>query len=372
MSKFYIDIRSPDGGTRIAYLDGYGFSDLEYVINRNAPGAASLTVPARGLPVSAFRDDTRLCIYRRSDKATTATLEGETCFFVRRITRNRDTVTLHATSAMEVLARRIVKYTAGSTQARKNAPADQLLLAVLEENFGSLATGLGRAVDPYVFSIANASTGSTYPTIRKSFAWDNVLELCQDIAATCDELGSFLTFDVVQLQNQALGFRAWQGTRSGDRRARGPGAFVLSVDNGTLTDAEIDLDWTEAKNAVVVGGQGEGEDRAVVDVSDEARINASFMGRNEIFASTTQQEYTAAELTKEGQAKLSELRPRLKITGKIAETDSFGYGRDYNIDTLLTASVYGYTLDVRVSSVHVTVSGGQETIETAMSNESAI
>lgn len=372
MSEYAIDIRSPDGGTRLAYLDGYGFSDLDYVINRNAPGAAMLTVPARGLPVAAFKDDTRLNIYRRSRRASTATIEGETCFFVRRITRNRDTVTLHATSAMDVLSRRIVKYTAGSTQARKNLPADQLMLAILEENFGSGASGTGRAVDPYVFSVANASTGSTYPTIRKSFAWDNVLELCQDIAATCDEMGTFLTFDVVQLQNQALGFRVWQGTRNGDRRATGPGAFMLSVDNGTLTDAEIDLDWTNEKNAVIVGGQGEGEDRAVVDVADGLRVSASLFGRNEIFASTTQQEYTTAELTKEGQAKLNELRPRLKITGKIAETDSFGYGRDYSIDTLLTASVYGYTLNVRVNTVHVTVSGGQETIETALSNESAI
>lgn len=372
MADFAIDVRSPDGQNRIAYLDGFGFSELDYVINRNAPGAATLRVPTRTFPASAMREDVRLYIYRRGNLANSATLEGDTCFFVREITRDRDTVTLMADSALSLLSRRIVNYTAGSSQARKNLTADNMMREVLVENFGTSATGAGRAISGALFDIPNAVTGSTYPTLRKSFAWDNVLDLFQDIAAACAELGTYITFDIVQIQGAMLGFRSWPGSRGGDRRAKGASAFVLSVDNGTLTDATISLSWREAKNAVIVGGQGEGSDRVLSDVADADRVQESVFGRNEVFLQSSQQEYTAAELAKEGQSKLNELRPRLKITGKIAETSSFGYGRDYGIDTLMTASVYGYIQDVRVESIHVTLSGGEESIDVSMSNESTL
>lgn len=374
MGSYGIEIRSIDGLSRIAYLDRDGIVELDYVLTENSPHALTLKVPARFLPVDALQEDTRIYVYRRPTGTSSSSLEGETCFLVQAITRTRDEITISAVGAMHILSRRIINYTSGSSQAKKTAFADEIMRLVLVENFGDSATGTGRKITTGFFEIpaqrlVSGNVVSDFPSISKAFAWDNVLEVFQEIANACATAGTYMSFDVTAI-GQTLGFRTWAGTRGGDRRKWRTGAIPLSEEAGNLTDVEIAIDFSEYKNYVRAGGQGEGADRALAEAINTQRLN--IWGRREMFYNASSSD-ESDNLQDEADAQLWAALPRLSFTGTIQETPTFRYGVEFSLGTLLTADTRGFSFDCRLSSIHVTLGNdGRETIDIKTSGETVI
>ena len=376
MADYAIDIRSTDGRTRLAYLDSVGIMDLEYVLTENVPHAAKLTVPPGILNANALQEDTRLYIYRRPVGSNSYTLEGQTCFLVQTINRTRDEIMLSAVGAMDILGRRIVNYTSGSAQAKKSAFADEMMRLILTENFGASATGTGREIPAELFDIPNqrlvsGNVVSAFPSISKAFAWDNVLKVFQEIADACATAGTYMSFDVVAIGQSMLGFQTWNDTRGGDRRRGKTNSVILSEEAGNLT-ARIALAYGDSKTYIRAGGQGEGEARALAEAMNTGNILASPWGRREAFHNASSSDVSSA-VQDEAYAQLWASRPRLTFEGEIMETQSFRYGVEFSLGTLLTADTRGFSFECRMSNIHVSLGrDGSEAVDIKVTGETAI
>ena len=376
MADYAIDIRSADGRTRLAYLDSVGIMELEYVLTENSPHAAKLVIPPGMLNANALQEDTRLYIYRRPVGSNAYMLEGQTCFLVQTIDRTRDEITLTAVGAMDILSRRIINYTAGSSQAKKSGFADEIMRLILVENFGTSATGTGREIPAEMFNIPNqrlvsGNVVSAFPSISKAFAWDNVLKVFQEIADACATAGTFMSFDVVAIGQSMLGFQTWDGARGGDRRRGKTNAVILSEESGNLT-ARIALAYGDSKTYIRAGGQGEGEARALAEAISTARVLASPWGRREAFHNASSSE-ESDNVQKEADAQLWASRPRLSFEGEIMETPVFRYGVEFSLGTLLTADTRGFSFECRMSNIHISLGrDGGESIDIKVSGETVI
>jgi hypothetical protein len=376
MANYAIDIRSPDGRTRLAYLDSVGIMELEYVLTENSPHAAKLVIPPGILTADALREDTRLYIYRQPIGANAYILEGQTCFLIQTIERTRDEITVSAVGAMDILSRRIVNYAAGSTQAKKTGFADEIMRLVLTENFGASATGTGREIPAALFNIpsqrlVSGNVVSAFPSISKAFAWDNVLSVFQEIAAACATAGTFMSFDVVAQGTALLGFQTWDITRGGDRRRGKTNAVILSEEAGNLV-ARIALSYGDSKTYIRAGGQGEGEDRELAEAIDTARVLASPWGRREAFSNASNSD-TAGAVQDEADSQLWAGKPRLNFEGEIIETPTFRYGVEFSLGTLLTADTRGFSFECRMSNIHVGLGrDGSEKIDIKVAGETVI
>jgi hypothetical protein len=119
---------------------------------------------------------------RRSINGALPYLDGETVWFVRYASDNLDGIlTLQAQDTMGLIARRIVPYAAGTSQASKTTPtaADDLIKTVFKENAGSSVTDANRDLSTYISVQANLTLGQS---VTKNFAWQQLLSTLQAMA----------------------------------------------------------------------------------------------------------------------------------------------------------------------------------------------
>lgn len=139
------------------------------------------------------------------------------------------TATLVCEDAMSLLRQRVVAYANGTGQAAKTLQADDMLKALVRENF----TG-DRAVTNFMVQ-ANKSLA---PTISKEdMAWRTLLIICQEIAQASAENGTPLYFDIVADIGRNLEFRTYIGQRGRKVKAGGLAGelFEMMVEGVSIT-----------------------------------------------------------------------------------------------------------------------------------------
>lgn len=356
------------------------FSKLEYVLNENAVGALTLEMPPV-VPWEWFRRDTQIEVWRAPDRRQLGMqLETATLWLVDYAALDvgaNDLVRITASDAMTILDRRIVAYYAGSPQSQKNDQYDDMMKAIVRENFGSLATITSRDINGgTAFGLgAPFNVIADYGQMQsgtKAFAWRNALTVLQEIADASaqtglidDYLGFRLAFDP---GGGRLSFHTFKKSLGSDRRVSGNNPLILSPDMGSLTDVTLANDWRGTKSVVWVAGPGEGSARLVSYRVDNATYNDGPFSWNEAFVDARNVGDTAgiADLDNEALAELRLLRPRRTFTAKVSETDQVRYGIDYALGTLVTAQAKGVSFDCRVKQVHVVVDAAGEHIESAI------
>ena len=165
-----------------------GFVLLDYWQVANGIGPLTLQLP-RGLPLWWFSLDSQIEVWRAG--------MPEGVWLVRRAGRKisdagQAVIEVRGVSLAELLTRRIVAAAAGSAQAHRPGPADDVLRAIVREQFGAGA-GAGRDISALLEVEPDCGFG---PTIAKSFARRNVLRVLQEIAAQSAQHGTPLFFDV--------------------------------------------------------------------------------------------------------------------------------------------------------------------------------
>ena len=78
---------------------------------------------------------------------------------------------------MQLLTRRIVAYNSGASQASKTDQADDMMKAIVRENFGSLATDTDRDWSAYLSVEVDLSLGQS---LSKSFSRRKVLQVLKE------------------------------------------------------------------------------------------------------------------------------------------------------------------------------------------------
>ena len=352
------------------------YTSLQYALAENDIGALTLVMPPV-VPLDWIQRDTRIEIWRSID-GEAAYLEGSggdgTQWFIRRrertVASGETLITLTAYDAKHLLKRRIINFAAGSAQSTKTGNIDNIMKAVVRENFGSGASGTGRDISAYLSVQADTSL---LPSLTASFAWSNVLtalvELCEESLA--NQYPAF--FDVVK-SGTGLEFRTYFDVR-GVYRGMGAGAAALFVgaDYGTLSNTRLMDDWVSEITYVRVAGTGEGSNRITRESTDAPRIGESPFNRIEEFMDARNADDTSAQygnmLQTEAIRAVIEGRPRQRLTGTILDVPPARYGRDYRHGDIVAAVDGDVVRDARVSAVKVTVDANGERVEAQVSSE---
>lgn len=342
------------------------WSKVEYALVENDVGVLSVEGPL-AYPLSWFERDCQLRI-RRSVYSGTPYLEGGAVWFLRnfrpRISEQGERVySLRALHANSLLKRRIVDAVAGSSQASKTAAADDLIKAIVSEQFVS-PTDTTRAMPITVGPNLGAA-----PSISKSFAWRNVLEVAQDLCAASAEAGTYLGFEVVPSGSslQVVTYTSQRGLdRTDDARA------VFSLERRNLASGELEYDWEEEATRVIAGGQGEGALRNVQRAENSGASGSSPYALTETFRQATQST-SSTQVLDEAEAELWERRARVRFSGSAQQVPGSLYGVDYQWGDVVPVQFENLTFACRISTVHNTVTKAEgEKLDIRISNDTVI
>lgn len=339
--------------------------DLAYAVN--SIGALTLTLDATRYDKRMFVRDTRLIVERSIDGAPPYA-EGERAWLVRRpkrtISQQVRQLVITAVDGPHLLKRRIVAYNAGTANTSKTGAADNVMKAIVRENFVS-ATDTARNLASTLFAVqADLGLGAS---VSKAFTRRTVLTVLQELAEASTTAGTYLAFDVVWT-GSLFEFRTYAGQRGVDHSSDSGQPVLIGPDFGNLADVEDADDAMDEVTVVYAGGQGEGADRAVATASDSVRIGASPFNRIEDFRQANNTDDTT-QLQDEADSALRAGRPRRIVSGTFIDTPGVTYGRHIHFGDIVPASIEGDTVNCRIDAVHLAVEGGRETVDLRLRSE---
>lgn len=325
-----LDIYSPTG----QYLDSLNdWTRIECTMVEMGIGTLIIELPPSHDP-SIYQRDGRIA-YRRSPTTdnimTLPRLVGNTTWLIarRQFMVGRDeqqTIRLTCVHPNALLARRVVAYNEETAEAKKAQAADDMIKAVVQENF-TAATDTDRNWDGALFAVEGDAGAA--PSVDKEMSYRTVLQVCQEIAAAASAT-TYTGFEVYSpTETGAFTLRTYTGQRGTDRSSGSGQALTLGVAYGSLDDTELDENWQELASFVYAGGSGKKNERVVRPVADATLIAASPYGRIEWFQNVTQTTDTAT-LDSEGARALRERRPRLLFTGAVRDTDYATFMEEYD------------------------------------------
>jgi hypothetical protein len=335
---------SSPSGARITHLDLV--QELEYAQALNNVGAIVVVLPAD------YDDLLSL------DKIIELWIDGRfiTVGFIRKVKYfddedggERTLITGYTPNYL--LTSRIIAYAAGTAQADMSDYADDMLKEIVTDNLGGDATG-DRDISGLNFSVDDQLGDA--PRITKGFAWRKLFDVCLDICAASEENGTRLYFEVMPYwyASEAIGFKfityinqpgADFGTDSGQ-----PLYFGRAW--GNLVKPELEYDHSEEITHVYAGGQGEGSDRLIEEVSDTDRAEASIWNYREGFADA-RNEKESAGIESKAYKVLNENAPLITLSGEIVETGSRRWGLDWNLGDKVVVEHRGISTDAIINSL---------------------
>lgn len=357
--------------TGVRLGDASDFLSLEYARTVNSIGALTLTLPGDYPTQHIVAPDGRIEVWRRLPSGREY-LDTDTAWFIQSVTYDIDdsgtrTIVISADSGLFLLKDpgRIVDAYAGSPEATKTNPADDMCLAIVREQIGASSLG-ARRLSAYL-SVAN--NASAAPTISKAFSWRPVLTTLQEIAQSSFEAGTYLAFDIVSPTPDTLEFQTFISQRGVDHRfPSGVNPVLLGPDMGNMGATTLSYDWRDEVSYAKAGGSGEESARLTDDYLDSVRATASPFRRRETFVQATNTK-TAAALEDEAQSAVRAGRPRVILQGKIASTPDTQYGVHWGWGDFVTIQAFGQQLDARIDAISVRVADGEEQIDAVVRSE---
>lgn len=329
-SRHFLNIYTPDG----RHLDSLNdFESIECVLSELNIGTLVVTLPATH-EASFYQRDARIA-YERAPSADlssgTPRLVGGTTWLLARVIRalNRDLqekVRLVCVHPNALLARRVIAYDEGTSQADKTAAADNMIKEIVDENFVS-ATDTTRNWSSSIFSV-EADT-SAAPSVSKAASYRTVLMTLQEIAAAAAAAGTYTGFEVTGRESGAYMLRTYTGQRGVDRSSSGSQSLILSVVYGSMNEVILDDNWMDMASFVYAGGSGKRDERQIGTASSAALIAQSPYGRIEWFQNVAQTD-DSTTLDSEAARALRERRPRQIFEGDVADTAYATFGEEYD------------------------------------------
>lgn len=340
----------------------YEWQSLEYGRVTNDIGALKLVLDFSYFKYLAGKKDARIEVWRRPAGMQNFYLDGDTFYSLRRIDLRRDTkkqqtVTLYGYDTISLLSRRYVLYKAGSAQAQKTAAIDNMCKALITENFVT-PTDTTRTMS----GVSVRVNFSLAPSTTKGFSNRIVLDVLQDLAAESFSKGTYLAFDLVWYpNNQALVFQTYINQRGINRSSTAAGGITLDPDWNNLTDVVKSFDWTNEATFVQANGPGQDADRLAAPASDETRLAGTSIGRYEKVIDA-RNAADQASTQAEADAALRDYRAVVNYSVRTVDTDQVKFGREYGGGDIVTANVFGDSVDVRVDAYTIKVDSSGEDV----------
>lgn len=310
-------------------------------------GTLSLSLPPT-IPLSYLQKDGRILL--RPSYGGTSQIEGDATWLIRRVRQvlsgRERRIEVGAVHANHLLSRRIVAYAASSSEAAKSGAADDLMKAVVRENF-TAPTDTTRTMS----GLTVASDLGAAPTIDKAFSRRNVLSVLQDLADAAAAAGTYLGFEV-RTVGTSLVFLTYTQQRGVDRRANSGNYLRVSPSSGGIADSTLEYNWTYEATFVYSLGQGEQENRQIGTAQNTAAEGQSPFGRIED-SYQANQSTSQAQLDDDATAALYARRAIIGYEATSQDAPGFAYGINYGWGDFLTVSDFGAQFDVRVNPVNI-------------------
>jgi hypothetical protein len=280
-------------------------------------------------------------------------------YIEQRMEGDTQLVVLRGPDGVDLLDRRIIAADAGSGGASKVGTADDIMKEYVNDNLGTGAA-VGRDISTQGWSEqADKSNGAS---INKAASRRNLLLVCKELAQSSTQLGTRLFFDVENPTESTFQFRTYTGRRGADRTVEtGNNPVILAPEMGNLSNVSYSQDYRDEATFCYGAGQGQEENRLIIETSDAARLAASVFNRREVLFDGRNYELQSS-LEDAASARLWELRPKRRFRAEISGSQSFRYGLDWTFGDQLTAQFAGESLNVDVSAVQGIVDSNSKEI----------
>ena len=283
--------------------------------------------------------------------------------FIKRRERTTRTRYISGPDQMDILQTRIVAYEAGSAYAEKTDEYDDMMKAIMRQNFGSSSTDTARSLAAY--NLTTQADTSLAPSGTLGFSWSNCLDVLQKIAQASYEAGTELYFDLVPVvqSDQSLGFdfQTYINQPGQDRREGTQNPMFFGEKYGNLLDGLITEDARDEINYIYIGGEGIESDRVIEEVSNSSRISRSPWNRREGFVNYSNTGDTDI-LVSAGYAELVDRMPRKRFSGRLIDTPRSRFGVDWGLGFRVTCDHDGEQFDALIKQVDIEVDQADERI----------
>ncbi len=349
--SYWLDRYDQRDGNRLGII--VNFKSLRFVRSENSVGALEVLLPLEYYNPNDWWKNQIIEVWRNTPQGNS--LQGETAYFLRdwTIERTKDyeqLVKLYAYDANWLLSTRIVAYAAGSPQADKTDEADDMMKAIIRENFGSLAD-----TERQLASLSIAPDYSQLPSISKSFSRRNVFNVLRDISDTVKESGVYNVFDIIRTEPCNFEFRTYKDCRGIDHSRDSGSPRFVGEKYGNLAKPKLEYQSSDEATFVYAGGQGEEEDRIIKTAQDDLRIGNGYpYNFIEKWVDARHLE-SEASVQAEADAELAASRPRQFLSGNLIDMPAMRYGVDFGFGDIVTAEAFGQTMNLHVSTVDISV-----------------
>jgi len=348
-------------GNTVAILDE--FTNLEYARKVNEIGELSLVIEDKYSDY-IITPENRIEVWRTVNDVTKLDM-GATWFIdsvISKIDGNGRFLEVNAKDQICLLDRRVIPYNEGNPTTDKQAEGDDVIKAIMRENFGALATDTDRDLSEYL-TIQVDTTLAPQATVH--CAKDNVLDIITDIADACYNSGTFLAFDIIYNPNTGLfRFETFINQRGEDMSiATGNGRTVVGIEYGSVSEIVFYDERTDEKNFVYCGKNMVVDIYSQKEASDTQSIALSPFNRKEIFESGSDAD-DEDELQTLADALLIQHRAHTRAEAKLSQDFALkAYGNTINYGDKITLSFDGRMYTVFVDAISVKISKDKEEID---------
>jgi len=338
-----------DRGDRLQPISGY--LSFAYTKSMHSIGPFALTIPFEKPAGLSSRDasiltsqaagqfpfgrDYQLQIHRKPFGSTAYNLDYFGFARAREIitdSNGNTTLTIYGYDPMYLLAGRIVAYYTQSAQATMTDNAGDILKAIVTDNTTDNTDYTGGDVDPArtIDSLTIAADLGDGTSITKSFSWDNVLDVLNEVHDASAAAGTAAYFGIQTTigADYRPSFLFYTGTgQPGADLTDGP---EFSFENGSLVSARYMEDYSDEITVAYATGQGVESNRLISKkTTSDNRHNLSRYNVREGVAYASNEE-TSAGVDAAAYNLLNERRPSELFEATLQDSERLRYQADWN------------------------------------------
>ena len=323
-------------------IDGY--SSLRWRRRFFEPGEIELHCPATAENLVLLRPEN---IIHRLDRQEAAIIEGATV----EGTDNGDEITATGRMGSSQLARRVITPTINFS-------------GTVEDAMRKIVSDNAITARPLPHLALGSAAGLT-PACTFQATYKTVLSVCEALAKAAP-LGFRVRLDVPGKQ---WIFEVYDGTDRTVTQHDRP--YVLFSDEfRNITGPEYTRNSTGYCNYAIVGGEGEGANRVIVEVDQtngedrrELWVDAKDLQKGDL----SDADYRA-QLAQRGTEKLAEAAQSESFAAAAVDTGNFQYLTDWDLGDIVSFEKWGLRLDQRITEVEEVDEGGVTTITPVCGN----
>lgn len=319
-------------------IDGY--SSLRWRRRYFEPGEFELHAPASPENIALLQEDN---IIHRLDRDEAGIIEGIKIATPEGGTGDEITVTGRMGSSM--LGHHIITPTINFSGTVEDA-----MRKVVSDN--------AITARPLAHLILGNTVGLT-PTCTFQATYKNVLTVCEALGRAA-ALGFRVRLDV---PNKHWVFGVYNGVdRSAGQTVRPQVVFCAENDN--IDKPEYTRDNTGYANYAIVGGEGDGAARVIVEVDHTGggERRELWVDAKDLQKGTLSDADYRAQLVQRGVEKLAEARKSESFSAGAADAGNFRYLTDWDLGDIVSFERWGIRLDQRITEIEEVDEGGVVTI----------